>query len=102
MKKNVSLALFLAFLILLTMILSGCKKTPDVTATNTTQVEATAEAAVAELEKCVRRCTDRGARAAAGITARGAGEKSNDRCKGYSTHKFKYFHPDDPRTGVEP
>lgn len=50
MKKNVSLALFLAFLILLTMILSGCKKTPDVTATNTAQVEATAEAAVAELE----------------------------------------------------
>ena len=31
MKKNVSLALFLAFLILFTMILSGCKKTPDVT-----------------------------------------------------------------------
>ena len=50
MKKNVSLALFLAFLILLTMILSGCKKTPDVTATNTAQVEATAEAAVAEPE----------------------------------------------------
>lgn len=50
MKKNVSLALFLAFLILLTMILSGCKKTPDVTATNATQVEATAEAAVAEPE----------------------------------------------------
>ena len=50
MKKNVSLALFLAFLILLTMILSGCKKTPDVTATNTTQVEATAKDAVAEPE----------------------------------------------------
>ena len=50
MKKNVSLALFLAFLILFTMILSGCKKTPDVTATNTAQVEATAEAAVAEPE----------------------------------------------------
>lgn len=50
MKKSVSLALFLAFLILLTMILSGCKKTPDVTAANTTQVEATAEAAVAEPE----------------------------------------------------
>ena len=50
MKKNVSLALFLAFLILLTMILSGCKKTPDVTATNTAQADATAEAAVAEPE----------------------------------------------------
>lgn len=50
MKKNVSLALFLAFLILLTMILSGCKKTPDVTATNATQVEATAKDAVAEPE----------------------------------------------------
>ena len=48
MKKNVSLALFLAFLILLTMILSGCKKTPDVTATNTTQVEATMDAISAE------------------------------------------------------
>ncbi len=50
MKKNVSLALFLAFLILLTMILSGCKKTPDVTAANTAQANATAEAAVAEPE----------------------------------------------------
>ena len=50
MKKNFSLALFLAFLILLTMILSGCKKTPDVTATNATQVEATAKDAVAEPE----------------------------------------------------
>ena len=50
MKKNVSLALFLAFLILLTMILSGCKKTPDVTAANTVQADTTAEAAVAELE----------------------------------------------------
>ena len=48
MKKNVSLALFLAFLILLTMILSGCKKTPDVTATNTTQVEATTDAIATE------------------------------------------------------
>lgn len=50
MKKNVSLALFLAFLILLTMILSGCKKTPDVTAANTVQSDTTAEAAVAEPE----------------------------------------------------
>lgn len=48
MKKNVSLALFLAFLILFTMILSGCKKTPDVTATNTTQVEATTDAIATE------------------------------------------------------
>ena len=50
MKKNVSLALFLAFLILFTMILSGCKKTPDVTAANTVQSDTTAEAAVAEPE----------------------------------------------------
>ena len=50
MKKNVSLALFLAFLILLTMILSGCKKTPDVTAANTVQSDTTAEAAVAKPE----------------------------------------------------
>mgnify|MGYP004581886007 CR=1 FL=1 len=50
MKKNTFITLLLVFLLLIAVSLSGCKKTPDVTATNTVQVEATAEAAVAELE----------------------------------------------------
>lgn len=50
MKKNTFIILLLVFLLLIAVSLSGCKKTPDVTATNTTQVEATAEAAVAEPE----------------------------------------------------
>lgn len=50
MKKNTFIILLLVFLLLIAVSLSGCKKTPDVTATNTAQADATAEATVAEPE----------------------------------------------------
>lgn len=50
MKKNTFIILLLVFLLLIAVSLSGCKKTPDVTAANTAQADATVEAAVAEPE----------------------------------------------------
>lgn len=48
MKKNTFIILLLVFLLLIAVSLSGCKKTPDVTAANTAQVEATTDAIATE------------------------------------------------------